>query len=99
MSGDDLWFDEPGDELDDELPDELDEDEFPNDEWDDDSAETAPCPECGAEVYEDAVQCPVCGNYITHQTRIWSGRPGWWVILGLLGVLAAVLVLAGLAPW
>ena len=89
MSGDELWFEEPGDELDDS--------EFPEEE--DDVTSTVPCPECGAEVYEESVQCPVCGSYITHATDVWSGRPGWWMLLGVLGVLAAILVLAGLAPW
>ena len=36
------------------------------DGWDDDApAETVPCPECGAEVYEDAEQCVSCGEWIT----------------------------------
>ena len=88
MSGDELWFEEGGDELDDE--------EYPDEQPDDDRTETVSCPECGAEVYEDALRCPVCGNYVTHDTSVWSGRPGWWVLLGLVGVLAAILVLAGL---
>jgi len=92
MSGDDLWFDEPGDEWeDDEVSDEHD--------FDDDFSETLPCPECGAEVYEDVEQCPVCGSYITRTTRVFSGRPGWWIVLGLLGILAAILALSGLVAW
>jgi hypothetical protein len=91
MPGSDRWFERPDDELrDDEFPDE--------DDSDDGSSETVACPECGAEVYEDAVQCPVCGNYIMHQAGIWSGRPAWWIILALLGVLATVLVLT-CSPW
>ena len=86
MPGDDGWFEEPGDEL-------L-ENEFPEeDELDDDLSETVPCAQCGAEVYEDAVRCPNCGAYLTHDTNTWSGRPGWWIILGLLGILAVILVL------
>jgi hypothetical protein len=88
MSGEELWFEGSGDELDDN--------EYPDERPDDDETETVPCPECGAEVYEDALQCPVCGNYVTHDTSVWSGRPGWWVLLGLVGVLAAIAVLAGL---
>jgi hypothetical protein len=61
--------------------------------------ETVPCPQCRAQVYEDAVQCPACGTYITHQSHAWSGRPVWWIVLGLLGVLAAIAGLAGLFPW
>lgn len=86
MPGDDRWFEEPGDELrDDEFPEE--------DEPDDDLSETVPCPQCGAEVYEDAVRCPACGAYITYPSSVWSGRPGWWILLGLLGILAVILVL------
>ena len=83
-----LWFEKPDDELrDDEYPDEASLDE--------ESSETVPCPECGSDVYEDAPQCPVCGTYITSASgNVWSGRPGWWVFLGLLGILALILALA-----
>ena len=92
MSEDELWFEEGGDELDDnEYPDALDRD--------DEMTETVPCPECGVEIYEDAVRCPACGNYVTHHTNVWTGRPGWWILLGLLGVLAVIVILAGLALW
>lgn len=64
------------------------EDDYPAD-IDDDEAEVVDCPACGAEVYEDAPQCPVCGEYITHGARgVWSNRPVWWVLLGLAGILA-----------
>ena len=100
MSSDPEWFDEPENELEDnEYPDEddFDDDDFNDDDFnDDESTETVPCPECGAEVYEDAVCCPVCGTYITADNSIWSGRPGWWILLGLLGILAVVVVLAGI---
>ena len=90
MNGNDLWDEEPDDEFD----DEFDESEFDDG---DDSTETVPCSECGADVYEDAVQCPHCGSYIMAQTNVWAGRPGWWIALGLLGVLAVILALAGFA--
>lgn len=88
MSGDDLRFEPTGDELQDrEYPDaQLDDD-------DDELTETVTCPHCGVEVYEDAVECPACQTYITHRHNVWSGRPAWWIILGLLGVLAAILAL------
>jgi hypothetical protein len=89
MPGDNRWYEEPGDELRD--------DEFPYDDSDDEPTETVPCPECGAEVYEDAVQCPVCGSYITHGAGAWSGRSLWWIILGLLGIVAAIVALASFA--
>ncbi len=94
MSGDQRWFEEPGDELrDDEFPDPDLYDQDPD--LNDDFSETLPCPQCGNEVYEDAVRCPHCGTYITHDTNVWSGRPAWWIVLGLLGVLAVILTLAG----
>jgi len=90
MMDDDAWFDQPGDELDDdEYPDE--------DDLDDETSETLPCPECGAEVYDDAVRCPACGAYITFDTRPLSGQPAWWIVLGLLAAILAILVFA-LAP-
>ncbi|MBN1911842.1 MAG: zinc ribbon domain-containing protein [Pirellulales bacterium] len=84
---DDEWFDDPAHPLDDrEYPDE--------DDPDDDEAETIRCEECGAEVYEDAVACPVCGHYLTGSSvNVFSGRPGWWILLGALGIAALVFTL------
>ena len=96
MPGNDHWFEQPGDELpNDEYPDdEYSDDEYPDeDDFDDDLSDTTPCPQCGAEIYEDAVRCPACGTYITHDADLWSGRPTWWIILGLLGMLAVILAL------
>ena len=91
-------FDEPNGELRDE---EYPEDEYLDDDYvDDESTDTVACPECGAEVYEDAVRCPVCGTYITttHQTSVFAGRPLWWIALAVLGILAVIVVLAGWGP-
>ncbi|WP_437194161.1 hypothetical protein [Planctomicrobium sp. SH527] len=76
--------------------DEFDE----SDDWDDDYPEdsdepgTVPCPSCGAEVYEDTDRCPLCGDYIipgaTSSGSIWSGKPWWYVALGILGILAVI---------
>jgi hypothetical protein len=91
MSYDDSWFDEPGDELTD--------DEYPEDDGlDDDETDTAPCPKCGAPIYEDAFQCPVCGTYVTPGSSLWAGRPAWWILLGVLGLAATILALAHLFP-
>ncbi|MBN2216756.1 MAG: hypothetical protein JW719_05230 [Pirellulales bacterium] len=89
MISDDSYFDDPDDALEDyEYPD------APDDE--DDGTPTAPCPACGADVYEDADRCPVCGVYITPSGpgRLWAGRPLWWMVLGILGIVAVVVVLA-----
>ena len=48
------------------------------------------CPKCGADIYEDAVRCPLCGEYVTHSTSVWSERPAWWRVLGLAGILAVI---------
>jgi hypothetical protein len=32
--------------------------------WDDDGADTTPCPHCGEEVYENAERCPHCERYL-----------------------------------
>lgn len=71
--------------------------EFDNeDECGDDTSDTLPCPECGVEVYEDTERCPACGNYIVHSSSVWDGKPTWWILLGALGILAAVLMFLGL---
>jgi len=60
---------------------------------DDESADVAPCPACGAEIYAEADRCPYCGQYVTEPWRNReSGR--WW-----LWGLAALAVLAALVAW
>lgn len=71
--------------------DELRDEEYPDEEddsFDEEETLTTPCPACGAEVYEDAEQCPACGHYITHATSPWQGRSPLWIALGVLGTLA-----------
>jgi hypothetical protein len=94
MSGNLPWdFEKLGDELrDDEYPD-ADSDEA---DWDDESSETVSCAQCGAEIYEDAFQCPACGAHVSGDSGanpVWTGRPGWWIVLGLLGILAVIAML------
>ncbi|MHB1037117.1 MAG: zinc-ribbon domain-containing protein [Pirellulales bacterium] len=85
---------------DDDWSDDADDDEYADDAFDeDDTTDTRACPQCGAEVYEDAVECPVCGSYITFSTHAWSGRPGWWIALGIAGIIALILVLVGSRGW
>jgi hypothetical protein len=75
-----------------------------DDDWDDDypesdsddEVETLPCPNCGAAVYEESARCPECGHYITHDTGALSGRPLWFVLLGLAGIIAVIAALAWL---
>jgi len=75
-----------------------DDDHYEPEEWsDDESVELVECSHCGAEVYEEAPQCPVCGNYMVVSTSAMSGKPLWFVLLGLAGIVAVVLALSGLA--
>jgi hypothetical protein len=57
---------------------------------DDDESDVVPCPKCGADVYEDAEQCPSCGEYIVHPTSAWHGKPWWWIAVGMAGITAVI---------
>jgi hypothetical protein len=69
----------------------------PDDELDEHEEERAdgetaiPCPHCGADVFDDAEQCPDCGTWLVRDRRPSTGRPSWFVVLGFLGVLLAIL--------
>lgn len=73
------------------MDDEWDDNDWPDDS--DDAAETIPCPSCRADIYEDAEQCPHCGDYVQHGTSAWDDKPVWWVLAGLAGIVAVILVL------
>ncbi len=66
------------------------DDEYDADELDDDQTALAECPRCGVDIYEDAEQCPLCGEWITHNTSAWGGRPWWWVALGACGIATLI---------
>lgn len=80
--------------------DEWDDDEWSEEEdWpgdDDGESLTRPCPSCHEEIYEDAEQCPYCGEYVVHSSTAWEGKPTWWILLGLLGVVATIVALTAL---
>lgn len=75
-----------------------------DEDWDDDyedapddseEADTIPCPNCGAEIYEESPRCPICGEYVvSNSRRVWSGKPVWYIVLALLGIAAVCLVMA-----
>ncbi len=73
--------------------DEYDDDEF-DDDHDDAESVTVPCSHCGADIYEDADQCPMCGEFQIRGSRQWEGRPLWWIVLGITGIIAVVMTLS-----
>ena len=77
----------------DQYDDYPEEDQYDSDAFDDDSPELLPCPNCGEEIYEESERCPYCGEYVTFNTSLWSGKPTWWIVLGVVGILATVLML------
>ncbi len=81
----------------DESSEPLDEHEYPDTQEDDDeSSYTMPCPECGEAIYDDAQQCPYCGQYVIVATSVFSARPLWYVALAVLGIAATIVALIGL---
>ncbi|WP_437187004.1 hypothetical protein SH668x_000378 [Planctomicrobium sp. SH668] len=69
------------------------EDDDLDDDYPEDSEDhgTIPCPSCGADIYEDAPQCPICGEYVTSTSRsAWDGKPLWYIIIGLAGIFAVI---------
>lgn len=61
---------------------------------DDSQTDLIKCAQCGEYFYDEAICCPVCGTYVTDDTTIWSGRSRWWIVLGVLGIIAVTLALA-----
>jgi hypothetical protein len=78
--------------------DDFDDDEYPDPDPSDDPddlTETVCCPNCGTDVYEDAEQCPKCGEYIDFSTSAWQDKPLPWVMVGLAGIVAVIIALSG----
>jgi hypothetical protein len=69
--------------------DELDDEDL--EEEDADGETVIRCPHCGEEVYDDAEQCLACGSWITGEERAWTGRPSWFVVLGVIVALLTIL--------
>lgn len=74
-----------------EWADDLDDDEYPDwsNDADDDAVDLVPCPHCGAEIYEDAEQCPICGEYVI---RTSTNVPWFWKATAIILVIAMLLV-------
>jgi hypothetical protein len=45
-------------------------------------------------MYEDADQCPACGEYVTVSDAGVSGWPWWFVALGFIGILSVLLTMS-----
>jgi predicted nucleic acid-binding Zn ribbon protein len=52
---------------------------------------TTPCPYCGKPIYEDAVRCPHCENYLSREDAPPRRHP-LWIALGAIAVLAIVMM-------
>ena len=74
------------DSYEDDADDDLEDDDYQDD--DDTSQDLSECPNCGATIFDDSVACPRCGEYITHSSHPFAGRPWWWLALGALGIIA-----------
>lgn len=80
MTDDDWDDDRPLEDW--EYPDGEDEDEL-------DSTPTKSCPKCDCDVYDDAEQCPLCGEYFTREQPGPSSFPVWVRATALI-ILAAL---------
>ncbi len=67
----------PGD---DEGPSQADLEKF--------SGVTRPCPECGAELYDDVELCWKCGHALGSE----PARPPWWIIAVAIALLVALIL-------
>lgn len=80
----------------DEWDDDLDDREFPDpdeDDDEDDSNATIPCPYCRRPIYEDAVRCPYCEQYLSkEETFMHHLRKPIWIIVGTIMALAGFFV-------
>jgi predicted nucleic acid-binding Zn ribbon protein len=71
--------------------DDLDDDDTGFDATDPDDESTAPCPACGAEIYDDAERCPECGHYQSREDQRRSATPVWIIATAVLCLVIVVL--------
>jgi len=81
----------PDDDWIDEGPSAEDLEEFGQDT----ALTTISCPNCGVEIYDDSEWCPACNQYITREKSEWVGKPLWWIVLAIAGVVALIWALSG----
>ena len=78
------------------------DDDLIDEDWgegDDDETGVVECPNCRADVYEEADSCPACGEFLTGSSQPLDRKPLWFVALGLFGVLAVILLFSGILQW
>ena len=74
------------------------DDDYEADDWetaepgevDDEELDLVACPSCGEPIYEEAEACPYCGEYVTHSTSVLAGKPLWFIVLAILGIIAVI---------
>lgn len=66
------------------------DDDFVDSDGDEDDNLVVECPHCGEDVFEDAEQCPACGQWLVRDRRALTGRANWFVVLGFVGALLAI---------
>jgi hypothetical protein len=58
--------------------------------------DTVPCPYCKADIYEDSLRCPRCGNYISAEDAPAGPKP-LWIGIGIIICLVLVGLWIGLS--
>ncbi|MEK6704139.1 MAG: hypothetical protein AABZ53_17930 [Planctomycetota bacterium] len=53
--------------------------------------ETTPCPDCGAEIYDEAEWCHKCGR-VLGEAKDTKGLPTWaaWTALGVVAIMVTL---------
>jgi hypothetical protein len=67
-----------------------------DDDIDDSAGEDDPtidCPHCGADVYDDAEQCPSCGTYLSKEDAP-AQLPPLWILIGVAVCILIVIAWA-----
>ena len=57
---------------------------------DDDEEPFVPCPFCRGDILEDTPRCPHCGEYLSAEDHVRSGRPVWVTITTIVCLAIAV---------
>lgn len=62
----------------------------------DDQVDTISCPNCRVEIYDEAEQCPHCGEYVSVGTNPFASKPAW--VRWLFFLIIVFLILTFLLP-